>query len=108
MTSTSPILRDADDWPDVPALNLKSTVFVSLGPRVMLMVCSPRVSCQATSVYSPGGKPSIQKEPSLVLTAKKGWAITPTYARIHGCWLHFTGMSVSGRLNFFSSGPAFG
>src|SRR6266851_5801089 len=108
MTSGSPVLREADDLPDGLASNMKSTVFFSLGPSVMLVVCSPKVSCHATSVYSPGGKPSIQKDPSLVLTAKKGCAITPRYALIHGCWLHFTGMSISGRLNAFSRGPAFG
>src|SRR5205823_8295884 len=28
------------------------------------------------------------------------------YARIHGCWLHFTGIITSWRVNFLSSGAA--
>src|SRR6266849_1444101 len=52
-------------------------------------------SCQATTVYLPGGTPLMVKLPSSALTAKNGCFMTPTYDFIHGCWLHLTGTSTS-------------
>src|SRR5688572_7337669 len=80
------------------APKLKSAAPLPLAGTVTCIVFSvpaPGPSCQATTVYVPGGTPLIVKLPSSALTAKNGCLRTPTYAFIQGCWLHFTGTMAS-------------
>src|SRR5215218_9969235 len=99
-----PSTDSALSWSPV---KLKLLSFFSLGPTVTDCVtpCG-YFSCQATSVYVPGGTPFISKCPSLSVTEKNECGSTPTYARIHGCWLHLTGTTVSGRFNCLVMGAA--
>src|SRR5258707_1967320 len=89
--------------------NVKSAVAAPFAGTVTSMVFSvPLVppSCQATTVYLPGGTPLMVKLPSSLLTAKNGCFKTPTYAFIHGCWLHFTGTKTSATLSLCVIGAA--
>src|SRR6266851_1352283 len=75
----------------------------------MVTVCGslvPYSSCQATTVYVPGGRFFKSNLPSLSVTWKYGFGRTAMYAFIHGCTLHFTGMATSSRVNDFSIGAA--
>ena|SRR3990170_6550424 len=57
--------------------SVKSAVFDSCAPTVTFWIAVPSFSCQASMVYSPGGKPLIAKEPSFPVTAKNGCFTTP-------------------------------
>ena len=55
---------------------VKFTSTRSSPPTVTVFRCLPSFSCQLSSVYSPGGRPSIAYVPSSSDTLKNGWSIT--------------------------------
>src|SRR5207245_11565804 len=66
---------------------------------VTVAVSVPYFSCHASIVYVPGGRPLIEKLPSLPLTAKNGCGNTPTQACIQPCTLHSSGTVTSSAVN---------
>src|SRR5436309_4357272 len=52
-------------------------------------VLVPYFSCQASTVYFPGGTLSILNDPESLVTACSPLFDTPMYPRIHGCTSHF-------------------
>src|SRR5579883_3463429 len=79
------------------ALKVKSRLLVSPAATVIFWVMVPSFSCQACTVYSPGGRFGKWKLPTLPVTAKYGCLKTATSLFIQGCTLHFTGMAISSR-----------
>src|SRR3979411_1186077 len=62
--------RGTSQWPD--DLNTKSMFWLCPAKTVIFCVVVPSFSCQACTVYSPGGTLDRSKFPSLLVTAKKG------------------------------------
>src|ERR1051325_7476954 len=103
MTCSEPLCGDEATVPPI----LNSCVTVPLLSTFTCAVFVPNFSCQASTVYVPGGTFLISKLPSSLVTAKKGCLTTPIQAFIQGCWLHLTGISISARLKTEVMGAAF-
>src|SRR5262249_44759322 len=80
---------------DDQLLKENATVCVLLASRVTVCVWAPSVSCTASIVYVPGGRPFSSNEPSLPVTAKNGCSTTPTNADIHLWTSHLNGTRTS-------------
>ena len=59
-------------------LKLKSCFAAAPASTLTFAVWAPSFSCHTSTVYSPGGTPSMVKLPSLSVTAKNGCSSTPT------------------------------